>query len=511
MRSLVPLVLAVVTPASLSQTCFESEPPLPIVGDHPTIVALGDFDGDGDLDQGAFAALSYGSVSLRSNLGAGGWTSGYQVWISFGLNHFDFLDVDADGICEIVATSSAQELRVMRNTSGGWAGVSTAIPWHAGHFAAGDLDGDGDLDLALGAATSAGMSFVLFNQGAGTFVAGPGIVAGAAQIAIGDFDGDGDLDLAIARGTSEILVVHNDGQGSFSSAPVPVALAAAPVRLLAADFDGDGRADLAASQAGQRVSILLANAGGFAPYVEVPIAHAAIELSVGDLDADGDLDLVVSGGTTSVLANSGNGAFVPAGVLHAGSSSYLDVGDLDGDGDLDLAFSDPATNSVRLLRNCVRSGTPTCFGDGSGTACPCGNASAVGAVAGCLHSLGAGGTLRASGAASLAADSLVLRGASMPNAPALYFQGTSARNAGQGSVFGDGLRCAAGTVTRLGIATNVAGGSRYPDVGQESVSVRGAVAAPGERHYQVWYRNSAAFCTPSGFNLTNSLRITWRP
>jgi hypothetical protein len=43
------------------------------------------------------------------------------------------------------------------------------------------------------------------------------------------------------------------------------------------------------------------------------------------------------------------------------------------------------------------------------------------------------------------------------------------------------------------------------------VSVKGLVTAPGVRDYQCWYRNAAAFCTPSTFNLTNGLEITWTP
>ena len=39
----------------------------------------------------------------------------------------------------------------------------------------------------------------------------------------------------------------------------------------------------------------------------------------------------------------------------------------------------------------------------------------------------------------------------------------------------------------------------------------GNVAAPGLRTYQVWYRNAAAFCTPSTFNLTNGWETTWMP
>jgi hypothetical protein len=37
------------------------------------------------------------------------------------------------------------------------------------------------------------------------------------------------------------------------------------------------------------------------------------------------------------------------------------------------------------------------------------------------------------------------------------------------------------------------------------------VTAPGVRTYQAWYRNAAAFCTASTFNLTNGVQLTWGP
>ncbi len=154
-------------------------------------------------------------------------------------------------------------------------------------------------------------------------------------------------------------------------------------------------------------------------------------------------------------------------------------------------------------------GTLYCAGDGSGAACPCANASPVGADIGCLSSLGLGGKLRASGIASIAADTLELEGSQMPNSSALYFQGTSRQSGGAGIVFGDGLRCAGGTIIRLGTQSNVAGASEYPEPGDPSVSVRGLVTTPGTRVYQVWYRNAASFCTPSTFNLTNGLEVVW--
>ncbi len=150
-----------------------------------------------------------------------------------------------------------------------------------------------------------------------------------------------------------------------------------------------------------------------------------------------------------------------------------------------------------------------CYGDGSGTACPCGNSSPVGANAGCLNSLGLGGKVDASGTASLGADTLTLLGSNMPNSSALYFQGTMAQSGGAGAVFGDGLRCAGGAVIRLKTVSNVGGVSQYPQAGDPSISVRGLVTAPGQRVYQIWYRNAAAFCTVSTFNLTNGVRTVW--
>jgi hypothetical protein len=155
---------------------------------------------------------------------------------------------------------------------------------------------------------------------------------------------------------------------------------------------------------------------------------------------------------------------------------------------------------------CGPPATAYCFGDGTGTACPCGNSGAAGN--GCANSINANGAnLTASGSPSISADTLVLLGSGMPNSSALYFQGTSQIS----TAFGDGLRCAGGTVIRLGTKTNVAGASQYPTGGDLSVSVRGANSAGNVRNYQVWYRNAADFCTPSTFNLSNGLNLTWAP
>lgn len=168
-------------------------------------------------------------------------------------------------------------------------------------------------------------------------------------------------------------------------------------------------------------------------------------------------------------------------------------------------------------------GVKFCAGDGTGTGCPCGNNSLLPPPSGrgCLNSLGVGAEVDASGGiiccgcitggGSITADNVVLNGSSMPNSSALYFQGTTQQSGGLGAVFGDGLRCAGGTVIRLGTKTNAAGASSYPVGADLSISVKGLVTMPGTRTYQIWYRNAAAFCTASTFNLSNGYQINWVP
>jgi hypothetical protein len=164
-----------------------------------------------------------------------------------------------------------------------------------------------------------------------------------------------------------------------------------------------------------------------------------------------------------------------------------------------IAFRDPGSSM------------PFCFGDGTGIACPCGNSGASGH--GCASSVSAAGAqLQYGGNPSVSNDTLVLAGSGMPNSAALYFQGTGQIASGLGTAFGDGLRCAGGTIVRLGAEMNVAGTSQYPFGNEQPISLRGQVPlAGGVRTYQAWYRNAAPYCTPSTFNLTNGLQLTWGP
>jgi hypothetical protein len=122
-----------------------------------------DFDGDGDLD----TVVGQDSGELSAFRYDGGGT---VIWLPGAFNPFNtmdvgsfsapgFVDVDGDGDVDIVAGQDTGMLSVIRNDGGGvftWLSGS-ANPfsgWDAGAFPAptfGDLDGDGDLDLLLGA------------------------------------------------------------------------------------------------------------------------------------------------------------------------------------------------------------------------------------------------------------------------------------------------------------------------------------------------------------------------
>lgn len=145
-------------------------------------------------------------------------------------------------------------------------------------------------------------------------------------------------------------------------------------------------------------------------------------------------------------------------------------------------------------------GTVFCEGDGSVGTCPCGNAGAPGV--GCVSSTGSGAGLQAIGTPSLAADDALFSAADLPaGVPALLFCGTG--STGTGLLFGDGLRCVGGSLTRLGVRfADGAGGASWTGV------LGSTGAAPGERRtFQVWYRDSAGPCG-AGFNASSGLDLT---
>ena len=152
-------------------------------------------------------------------------------------------------------------------------------------------------------------------------------------------------------------------------------------------------------------------------------------------------------------------------------------------------------------------GTPYCFGDGSGTTCPCANSGGPGE--GCANGGGTGATLSATGSSSVGAGDLVLSGAgAIPGQTGLYFQADYAVNGGNGNLFGDGLRCAGGSLVRLQVLMADGAGNSSTTI---DIATKGGVSAGQTKRYQLWYRDPVMSPCGMFFNLTNGYEVAWTP
>ena len=105
-------------------------------------------------------------------------------------------------------------------------------------FQAGDIDGDGDVDLLGNGA------YLFTNDGAGTFTKTtiPG-ASTSARSQLCDFDGDGDLDIITSRYNNTTYIYRNNN-GTFSSHTIVNWDDVPGGEAIPADFNGDGLLDL---------------------------------------------------------------------------------------------------------------------------------------------------------------------------------------------------------------------------------------------------------------------------
>jgi hypothetical protein len=218
--------------------------------------------------------------------------------------------------------------------------------------AAGDIDGDGDLDLIVAMEFSPNRA--LINDGTGKFTDEsdarlPRSAWDSEEAALADFDGDGDLDIVIVcEDDARKSLFLNDGKGVFADASDRFPQTGISNGVEAGDYDGDGDPDLAIANAW--TDFLWIN-DGKADFTDESGARlprdtdTSQDFSAADLDGDGDLDLV-SGGETGnrLLMNDGQGIFTDATAnLPAPPTGEVTrkaaLGDADGDGDIDMFFA----------------------------------------------------------------------------------------------------------------------------------------------------------------------------
>ena len=225
-----------------------------------------------------------------------------------------------------------------------------------------DFNGDGKIDLAVvnyetAASTTSGSVSILLGNGDGTFQnpANIDLPISAFGLTIDDLNGDGNMDLAVIGTSSDgssspLQVLLGKGDGTFAAAVGgPSGFAGSTsgfdcVNAVSADFNGDGKKDLALN-CGQ---ILLGKGDGTFTLGAGNIFSGA-GVTAADLNGDGKIDLAIADPitlTVQAYLGNGDGTF-------ARSSAYasfygmeaIRALDLDGDGNTDL-FVGSASNGV---------------------------------------------------------------------------------------------------------------------------------------------------------------------
>jgi len=219
------------------------------VGNSPIGLAVGDVDGDGDLDL-LTANSSSNSVSVRYNNGAAVFSRGQEVETNSQPSAVVLADVNSDGTLDLLTTNRGSRSVSVRFNNGTFfspVGQEITVGSEPISLAVNDLDGDGDADLVASNYFDGNLS-VRFNDGTGFFIGGHEVRVGqlTANLVLGDIDGDQDFDILAASSLqNKVSVLRNSGRGTFSLyQEVPVNGAHA---VALGDVDNDGTLDLLAS------------------------------------------------------------------------------------------------------------------------------------------------------------------------------------------------------------------------------------------------------------------------
>jgi len=324
-------------------------------------MALGDFDGDGNLDIAARSLIEQGdssAVSIFSGRGDGTFQYHSDLGLPMPIAGLAACDLNADGRADLVVTGyRSYPLARLETYLGRSDGTFERRDSQDLDFLplipqAGDLNHDGHVDILASVPSLPGV-VTFFGRGDGTFAPGStfALSFSVSALTLSDIDSDGVPDVVAGFGGS-ITIIHGVGDGSLGPSEqhdVEPGLShldengsIRSVSLAVADFDGDGALDFAMGEPDwgavalyvRRVDGTFTPRGGYGCGGEAGMA-------IGDLNEDGSPDLIVSEGPRSRLAlllNEGPTAPAAVTTIAKADSGIITVGWYVGEG-----VSEPAT------------------------------------------------------------------------------------------------------------------------------------------------------------------------
>ena len=358
------------TPAGAATYLDETNPRLPALPYDANTLAMGDVNGDTHPD---IVIGINGQVRILINDGAGNFTDETAARLPVVSGAFlgaALVDLTGDNRPELFLANAAGQNRLLINDGTGVFTDQTAarLPIDTDQsltVAAGDIDGDGDIDFVVANRTT--RNRVLINNGASAFTdqSAARLPADTDQsygVALADVDGNGGLDLVVANMAGQDRIYINNNLGFFTDQTAARLPAAAndSLHVVAADVNKDGKPDLVVAGGAEGPRVLVNDgAGVFAPIAVPGQPEYAVRVAVGDVDFDGAQDIVVANaGQTRFLRS--DGASPPTFVDMTATVVPLDdrrsfgiaLFDFDHDLDLDLVLVAQA-NEERALKNFI--------------------------------------------------------------------------------------------------------------------------------------------------------------